>query len=307
MADDVPPEVHPDEGIPEPPDPPPTVALEPPPPPEALLERTRSKAVPIAIGAGILAVIIAVVAIAAGGSKKSTGAASPSASPSIAPPSAFTAIAQSFSITLNWVAPPGVAVTSYQISRNGTFRSTIDAPATTYTDAAVVPGQTYTYEVLAQVGTRTSTKISVAVQTPVPALADARLDGHYKVKMKYLSQTGYITTPKPRTLDWVFTPLCATGACNVSWIDEYYTSIRTTLRRTGTTYHGADHGFFGSACSGKKTVDGLTVTIRVVAAKAFGGEWVPSKFVGTIIENDAPQDGCVGPTATISVTGTLSA
>jgi hypothetical protein len=319
MADDVPPDVHPDEVTPEPaevrPDlgtaepvaSTPSVPLAPPPPPEAPLERKRSKAVPIAIGAAILAVIIAVVAIAVGGGKKSSRAAHPSASASVAPPSALTAIAQSFSITLNWAAPPGLAVTSYQLTRNGTFRSTVEAPATTYTDTAVTPGQTYTYDVLAQVGTRTSTKISVAVQTPVPALADARLDGHYKVKMKYLSQTGYITTPKPRTLEWLFTPLCATGACDVSWIDEVYTSIRATLRRTGTIYHGADHGFFGSGCSGKKTVDGLTVTIRVVAAKAVAGEWVPSKFVGTIIENDTPQLGCVGATGTITVTGTLSA
>jgi len=124
--------------------------------------------------------------------------------------------------------------------------------------------------------------------------------------MKYLTQTGYIKTPKPRTLDWDFTPLCAMGPCNVSWLDEYYTQIRTTLRRTGTTYHGADKGFFGSTCSGKKTVDNLTLTIRVVSAKASAGEWVPGKFVGTIIENDAPQLGCVGPTGTISVTGTLS-
>jgi hypothetical protein len=306
MADDVPPDVHPGEGIPEPPEPPPAMALEPPPPPEAPLERKRSKTVPTAIGAAILAVIIAVVAIAVGGSKKSTGAARPSASASVAPPTGFTAIAESFSVTLNWVAPPGVPVTSNAILRSGTFVTQVNAPATTYTDIGVAPGQSYKYEIQAQIGIRTSTKITVVVQTPVPALADARLDGHYIVKMKYLSQTGYITTPKPRTLDWVFTPLCATGACNVSWIDEYYTHIRATLRRTGTSYHGATHGFFGSTCSGKKTVDGLTLTIRVVTAKAFAGEWVPSKFVGTIIENDAPQDGCVGPTGTISVTGTLS-
>ena len=155
MADDVPPDVHPGEGIPEPPElpePPPTMALEPsPPPPEAPLERKRSKAVPIAIGAAVLAVIIAVVAIAVGGSKKSTSAASPSASASIVPPSGFTAIPQSFSITLNWVAPAGEAVTSYQLVRNGTFRATVDPPTTTYTDVAVAPGESYTYEVLAQV------------------------------------------------------------------------------------------------------------------------------------------------------------
>src|SRR5438552_7331706 len=195
------------------------MALEPPPPPEARLERKRSKTVPIAIGVALLAAIVAVVAIAVGGSKKSTGAAAPSAPAVVAAPTGFTAIAESFSVTLNWVAPPGVPVTSYAILRSGTFVTTVNAPTTTYTDIGVTPGQSYTYEIQAQIGIRTSTKISVVVQTPVPALADARLDGHYRVKMRYLSQTGYITTPKPRTLDWVFTPLCATGACNVSWLD----------------------------------------------------------------------------------------
>lgn len=301
------PPVPPDLGTTDPVEPAPPVPDTPLPPPEAPLERRRSKAVPIAVGAAILAVIIAVVAIAVGGGKKSSSSAHPSPSAVVAAPTGFTAIPQPFSITLNWVAPPGGQVTSYTILRNGVSVGTVQAPATTYTDAGVVPGQSYTYEVEADVGTRTSTDVSLIVQTPVPALGDARLDGHYRAKTKYLQQTGYVTTPKPRTLDWIFTPLCATGPCNVSWLDEFYTQIRATLRRSGTSYHGADSGFFGGGCSGKKTVQNLTLTIRVVTAKAVAGEWVASKFVGTIIEHDDPQLGCVGPTATISVTGTLSA
>jgi hypothetical protein len=69
MADDVPPDVHPGEGIPELPGPLPAMVLEPPPPPKAPPERKRSKTVPIAIGAAILAVILAVVAIAVGGAR----------------------------------------------------------------------------------------------------------------------------------------------------------------------------------------------------------------------------------------------
>ena len=307
MADDAPPDVRPDEGIPEPPEPPPATALELPPVPAAPIEHRRSKAAPIAIGAAILAVIIAVVAIAVGGSKHSTGAARPSVLASIVPPSGFTAIPQSFSITLNWVAPTGETVTSYQLVRNGTFRATVDPPTTTYTDIAVAPGASYTYEILAQVGTRTSSKISVVVQTLVPALADARLDGKYRVKAKYLRETGYISFPKPFTLEWSFTPLCATGACNVRMVDLFLTQIRPTLHRSGTNYHGSDSGYFLGTCGSKRTTSSLTFSIRVVAAKASSGEWVPSKFVGTIIQNDAPEFGCVATTGTISITGTLSA
>jgi hypothetical protein len=279
-------------------------ALPPPPPPPP--ERKRGKAVPIAIGAAILAVIVAVVAIVVGGSERTKNATAPSTAASVAPPYSFTAIATSFSVTLNWAAPPGAAVTSYTVLRNGTFVTTVNAPATTFTDVGVTPGQSYTYEIKAQVGSRVSTTVSTITETPTPELADARLDGQYTVKTKYLSQTGYISTPKPRTLEWVFTPLCSSGPCDVSWIDLFYSGIRTTLRRAGTTYTGADHGYFGGTCASKKTIQGLRVTIRVVAAKAFGGEWVPSRFIGAIIENDAPQFGCVGPTGTISVTGTLN-
>src|SRR5262249_25244053 len=155
---------------------------------------------------------------------------------------------------------------------------------------------TYTYEIQAQIGIRTSTKTTVVVQTPVPALADARLDGTYRVRAKYVRETGYISFPKPFTLEWSFTPVCATGACDVKWVDLCLKGLRASLRRSGTPYHGSDSGYFLGTCGSKKTISGLTVTIRVVTAKANAGEWVPAKFIGTIIQNDDPQFGCVGAT-----------
>jgi chitodextrinase len=51
---------------------------------------------------------------------------------------------------MSWVASAdAVGVTSYSISRNGTLISTVAAPVTSFIDAAMAPGTSYTYSVTA--------------------------------------------------------------------------------------------------------------------------------------------------------------
>ena len=82
-------------------------------------------------------------------------------------------------VALAWDAAfDDVGVTEYELTRDGAPLATVDAPATTHTDAAVVPGTTYTYAVRALDAAGNPSPFSSDLEVTVPvAGADPVLVG----------------------------------------------------------------------------------------------------------------------------------
>ncbi|GAA3881494.1 hypothetical protein GCM10022381_24690 [Leifsonia kafniensis] len=90
-------------------------------------------------------------------------------------PSVPTALAASATTsagtTLTWVlSTDNVAVTGYEIYRNGALVTTIEAPATTYTDTGLTASTTYTYTVKARdaAGNVSAASTATSVTTTAP-------------------------------------------------------------------------------------------------------------------------------------------
>jgi fibronectin type 3 domain-containing protein len=100
--------------------------------------------------------------VATNGTLSSSASAASSASSTPAPPTNFTATAGDTTVSLSWTAATGA--TGYQVFRNG---AQIAAPTTTsYTDATVTNGQTYTYTVRTVVGSLVSADSTAKTVTP---------------------------------------------------------------------------------------------------------------------------------------------
>lgn len=300
----------------------PPVLTEPTPPGEPLLviesaepggptappRRMRRKWLIVAVALLVVAGAITGVAIAVGGGsgkQVKPAPASPVALTLLAPTS-LSADVQALSVTLTWLEPTGgKAVERFTINRDGGYLSSVVAPASTFTDATVIPGRSYTYEVSAVAGDETSSSITQSVKIPVPSIAQARLSGDFNVSVKLVSQTGFSSYGPNFTTGWHFKPKCAAGPCDVVWTDLNEKSFKATLDRSKATYSGSDTGDFGSRC-GKTSHDSvLTVKFHVTKARAVDGEWRAVKLAGTITQYDAPQLGCVTGRANLSFTANL--
>jgi len=270
--------------------------------------RTRTFAI-VGVAVAVVAGIIA-VAVASGGGGTSTGTRpTPATSPSVGLPVGLAATARGApsGVTLTWSGPSGKAeITGYLIYRDGTQVGIVPASTTTFLDANVIPGQTYTYEVQTRgAGILRSGRVSAQVDVPIPALSLARVEGSFDVHAKTRSQRGYVGKLGKFTLGWDFAPICPTGACVTRWTDLSNKGLKAVLTRRGAKYSGSDKGKFTARCGRVVVTSTVAFKIRVTKAEARGGEWRAVRLLGTMTEHHAAQLGCVSGGAVFSITLTL--
>lgn len=290
-----------------PPPPPHSETAAPPAAEAALLPPKKPRARTFAIIAAAIVVLAGIIgiAIASGGGGKSSPSG-PASTPTVGLPVALAATAKAapLGVTLPWSQPTGEAeILGYLIYRDGTQVGTVPASTTTYVDTNVVPGETYTYEILTRgEGIMRSGRVSAQVEVPVPALSLARLEGSFDVHAKTRSQSGYVGKLGKFTLAWDFEPTCHTGACATRWIDLSNKGLRAILTRRGARYAGSDRGKFTGRCGRVVGTSTVRIKMRVTKAEARGGEWRAVKLVGTMTERHPAQLGCVSGGATFSIT-----
>jgi hypothetical protein len=266
----------------------------------------------------IIAIVVLLFGAAAGvylalsGGSSETPVARPSPtpvpSPSLLPPESLTATAEPFAVTITWTQQAGQPpVESYEIYRNNTLVDEVPGTSTTYQDSGVTPGKRYTYELKAKAGTLQTSAISVEVTTPTPAVSEARLEGDYNVKLKVVSSSGFRSISTKATAGWQFKPKCKAGPCKVVMSDLSEKSLKLTLDRKGPKYSGDDPSAIFGTCNGKPIPSSTTIDLTVTKAKGLSGEWIATRFTGTISYTTPPQLGCVRATATLSFTGNLLA
>jgi hypothetical protein len=226
--------------------------------------------------------------------------------PVVLAPEALSAKANPFQVDLQWEQPVGGApVDGYEIYRDAVLLDTVDAAAREYADPAVEPGNTYVYGVAARVSDVTSLKATLQVDTPVPALNEARLQGIFDVTFKLASQTGFQNYPGSFHRGWEFEPRCTDGACDVRWSDVDEASWGATLNRTRGTYSGSDTGDFNSVCRQASLTSKLTIEFHVTKAEAIDQQWRATEIVGTVEESEEAQLDCLSSSATLSITAKL--
>jgi len=258
-------------------------------------------------------VVVAIVAGVVLSTRQGTDlAASPSASPSVAPspvlaaPTGLEGSAKGFSVTLTWSPSTGtVSVDTYNVYRNERLLGFAQGTETTYSDKTVVPGRSYTYEVLARGGNVESERAAVQVKVAKPSLRAARVEGPFNVKATATSHSGYSQFTGSFTTGWEFRPKCRAGACSVVWQDLAAKGFKATLKDSKGKYTGSDTGNFNAKCGSSDVDTILSISFTVAKAKAGVASWSATKLTGTLTQTENAQLGCVRSTATYSITATL--
>ena len=220
-------------------------------------------------------------------------------------PEGFTGMANGFSVVLTWRAPSESAeIVGYDITRDGSALGSVDADETMFTDYNLKPGS-YSYAVRANGPQGTSEPVATNVVIKAPPLKAARLEGHYSVKTKVRSQSGYGSFGNIPSFAWDFKPKCRENACDVVWRDLVDKRIHAKLNRKKATYTGDYRGVFLARCRGTRSVSSVHVRITAVKARALGGIWRIARFEGKLTSSEAPQFGCVSGHAIQTIKGVL--
>jgi hypothetical protein len=285
--------------------PPPGVGAPPPAPPSPPQRRFPTRLIVIAAAIVAIGVVIGVaIGLAGGGGTKGSSA---KASPSrvVLAPTDLSGTVDLITVTLTWKpAAGGLPVAGYNLYRDGELLASVSASTTSYSDTPQT-GKEHTYQVSATGSGLTSSLVAFQVYLPAPSLALSRLEGDFNVRAKLQHQSGFRSYPSPFTIGWHFIPKCADGACDVAWSDLSTKSFRAALKRHGFSYGGSDTGDFRSVCGHTHVQSKLDISFRVVKAQVRDGVWRATRLIGTIVQTDAPQLGCVGASATLSITATL--
>jgi hypothetical protein len=257
-----------------------------------------------------IAIVLAFAAVAcmggggdASGETASTGAKAPGPAQS---PTDLRAEPTAFAVRLNWTAPAeGPEIERYALYRDGAWLTFLSGSETEYSDDGVLPGKEYSYAIEARAGKTASGRTSVSVETPVPSLRAARLEGFFNVRTRITSQSGYGDYDAP-TFGWSFTPSCREGACDVRWRDLHTKRIHGKLARHGARYRGSYTGDFYMECSGAQATTSLEIDLKVVKARVVDDEWRATRVVGTIDQSEAAQLGCRSSEARLAVRARLA-
>jgi hypothetical protein len=218
----------------------------------------------------------------------------------VSPPSGFAAAATPFRVVLRWT--PGDA-DSYTIYRNGfVYRRNLPASASTFTDATVVPGKTYDYEIEAVLDDTTSERVSISATTKLPPVREARLQGWFNLRARVLSHRGYDEPSERFKLSLRFRPSCPRGPCAVRWT-MYGSEAGGVLRRRGARYTGTFTGDFDVTCGSTQVTSEVTLTIRVIAARPIKRRWRAFRVVGRLEHAETAQQGCVSAEASYALRG----
>jgi hypothetical protein len=270
-----------------------------------VLERSRW-AIPLVAMPMLLA-----ACLGGGGSKEGETAAGASASgtesaPALLPPADLTATAEGFSVTLAWTPPSGGAkALGYEIHKDGALLQAVSASQTTLSDDDVLPGRAYSYEVRTRFREGlVSEGVSADVKIKVPRLKAARVEGDFGVTTRLISKSGY-SSWQASTYGWRFRPSCASGPCDVVLRDVFLRAVRAKLQRKGVGYSGEYTGFFTTKCRGTRSTSSVEFALRVARARAIAGEWRATKLVGTLINSETAQFGCVSARAVLRVVAKL--
>src|SRR5262249_37403482 len=161
------------------------------------------------------------------------------------------------SIAFRWARPAtGPLPDRYLILSDGRAAGTVAGTVTSYRKAGLTPASTYQYRVVAiRDGKRSPQSASLAVNTLIPPMSQARLQGLWTLFVKNL---GHHPVNRNGTLSWNFLPACATGPCTVvvAHVKDGKRAFKLTLHRAGAVYRG--HGvadFGGCGPKGNKIPD----------------------------------------------------
>ena len=196
-------------------------------------------------------------------------------------------------MTLSWEQPSApFVVHHYVIERNGKLLAG-DVIGTKYVDEEAEPGSTYHYSIVGVdvAGTRTGPGV-VVVKTHAPPVQDARMDGRYVVKF-HITEQGNLTSGASGFPElFTFKPRCGSGACDVS-LSIKKVSGSTVLSRSGSSYSGTLHApFLIHNCHGGTVTETLVFHLHPLAAGPVRGQWLVTKFEGTMDET-ASSSGCL--------------
>jgi hypothetical protein len=260
---------------------------------------------------GAVALVVAIVAGVVVSTRQGTDLpATPSGSvapsPVLSAPGGLVGSARGFSVTLTWSPSTGtVPVGTYNVYRNERLLGSVQGTQTTYSDTSVVPGRSYTYEVLAHAESIESQRATVQVKVAKPSLRAARVEGTFNVKATATSHSGYTQFTGSFTTGWKFRPKCDTGACNVVWQDLAAKGFKATLKDAKGKYTGSDTGNFNAKCGSSNAETSLSISFTVAKAKAGVASWDATKLTGTLTQTEDAQLGCVRSTATYTITASL--
>ena len=190
------------------------------------------------------------------------------------------------SISFRWSRPAtGPLPDKYLIVSYGAVTGSVPGTATSYRQAGLTPGSTYKYSVVAvRGGKRSPPSAAVATSTLTPPISQARLQGSWNVRVKYLHPA---SRSRNGTGTWFFSPVCTTGACDVtvSTAGGRF-SFTMKLARAGASYQGqAVVNFYTCGPRGSTIPDPTTLRIRVRVRHAAGqGQaWLATSLAGTMV------------------------
>ena len=190
------------------------------------------------------------------------------------------------SISFRWSRPAtGPLPDKYLIVSYGAVTGSVPGTATSYRRAGLTPGSTYKYSVVAvRGGKRSPPSAAVATSTLTPPISQARLQGSWNVRVKYLHPA---SRSRNGTGTWFFSPVCTTGACDVtvSTAGGRF-SFTMKLARAGARYRGrAVVNFYRCGPRGSSIPDLTTLNIRLRATHAVGeGQvWAATSWAGTMV------------------------
>lgn len=214
--------------------------------------------------------------------------------------------ARPYRVTVAWSAPTTLPHDGrYEVRRDGTFVAYVDPPAHRLVDDDVVPGETYRYEIRVEAEAGVfSEPASVRVETPLPLLAEARLQGTFDVRSRFTSKSGYGEYEAPG-FGWRFRPKCGEGTCDASVQDILRSELHLVLDRTGGTYRGSYTGRFGLECGGTETISSVTIELRVTKARVIDGAWRATRLTGTLTHRESTQLGCRSSSAALGLRAKL--
>ena len=207
-------------------------------------------------------------------------------------------------LVLSWLAPPGLSVDHYRVTRDGVTVG-VALQTTTFRDDDVEPGMRYRYSVTALDADGASTRAAVAsIRTNEPSLAEARLEGSFAMRLTARWSKGIKDPVRGGAIAFSFDPSCRHGACSVRWTVRN-TRAEGTLRRSRGVYSAKLRTpLFVRNCFGRPTDESLDVHLRVKAAAPIRRAWRVTKIEGSIHEVSS-SPGCKTASIDWNVRGTL--
>ena len=217
------------------------------------------------------------------------------------------------SVSFRWSPPAtGPLPDKYLILGNGTVAGTVAGTVTSYRQAGLTPASAYQYHLVAvRGGKRSPPSAPLAVRTLTPPISQARLQGSWKIRLKYVRPK---RGGRNGTLAGDVIPACAAGACDVVLHvpePKYSYSFTMKLARTGARYQGhALLPYTRCGPAGNSILDPTTlkIRIRVTAAAGEGQAWLATSWAGTMVGTYHYLAGaafyCAASTYTISLAGT---